>query len=163
MAAFGNSMKQIAQLLKANLGVEAAFADIGGWDTTRTRAREWAACESADGVFKRYCGVLADMGDEAENVTLVTMSEFGSTARQNGTGGTDHGHANVMFVMGGAVKGGKVYGQWPGLNDEQLNEGRDLKVTTDFSNVLAKRRIRRWARAGWMWCFRERRWSREAF
>jgi uncharacterized protein (DUF1501 family) len=78
------------------------------------------------------------MGDDAENVTLVTMSEFGRTARQNGTGGTDHGHANVMFVLGGAVKGGKVYGQWPGVNDEQLNEGRDLKVTTDFRNVLGE-------------------------
>ena len=78
------------------------------------------------------------MGDEAENVTLVTMSEFGRTARQNGTGGTDHGHANVMFVLGGAVKGGKVYGKWPGLANEQLNEGRDLVVTTDFRNVLGE-------------------------
>ena len=78
------------------------------------------------------------MGDEAENVTLVTMSEFGRTARQNGTGGTDHGHANVMFVLGGQVKGGKVYGKWPGVNDDQLNEGRDLKVTTDFRNVLGE-------------------------
>ncbi len=78
------------------------------------------------------------MGDDAENITLVTMSEFGRTARQNGTGGTDHGHANVMFVLGGQVKGGKVYGKWPGLSDEQLNEGRDLAVTTDFRNVLGE-------------------------
>ena len=78
------------------------------------------------------------MGDEAENVTLVTMSEFGRTARQNGTGGTDHGHANVMFVLGGQVKGGKVYGKWPGLANEQLNEGRDLVVTTDFRRVLGE-------------------------
>jgi uncharacterized protein (DUF1501 family) len=79
-----------------------------------------------------------DMGDERENVMLVTMSEFGRTARQNGTGGTDHGHANVMFVLGGGVKGGKVYGKWPGVADEQLNEGRDLVVTTDFRNVLGE-------------------------
>jgi uncharacterized protein (DUF1501 family) len=78
------------------------------------------------------------MGDDAENITLVTMSEFGRTARQNGTGGTDHGHANVMFVLGGQVKGGKIYGKWPGLANEQLNEGRDLKVTTDFRNVLGE-------------------------
>jgi uncharacterized protein (DUF1501 family) len=78
------------------------------------------------------------MGDDAENVTLVTMSEFGRTARQNGTGGTDHGHANVMFVLGGGVKGGKVYGKWPGLANEQLNEGRDLAVTTDFRRVLGE-------------------------
>jgi uncharacterized protein (DUF1501 family) len=78
------------------------------------------------------------MDDEAANITLVTMSEFGRTARQNGTGGTDHGHANVMFVIGGHVKGGKVYGRWPGLANEQLNEGRDLAVTTDFRRVLGE-------------------------
>jgi len=78
------------------------------------------------------------MGDDAENITLVTMSEFGRTARQNGTGGTDHGHANAMFVLGGKVKGGKVYGRWPGLADGQLNEGRDLAVTTDFRQVLGE-------------------------
>ena len=76
------------------------------------------------------------MGDEAEKITLVTMSEFGRTAEQNGTGGTDHGHANVMFVLGGNVKGGKVYGKWPGLAKEQLNESRDLAVTIDFRQVL---------------------------
>jgi uncharacterized protein (DUF1501 family) len=137
--AFGNSMKQIAQLLKANLGVEAAFSDIGGWDTHQNQgaangqlANRLTEFSSAIAAFWR------DMGDDAENVTLVTMSEFGRTARQNGTGGTDHGHANVMFVLGGTVKGGKVYGKWPGVNDEQLNEGRDLKVTTDFRNVLGE-------------------------
>jgi uncharacterized protein (DUF1501 family) len=78
------------------------------------------------------------MGDDAENITLVTMSEFGRTARQNGTGGTDHGHANCMFVLGGDVRGGRVLGDWPGLAPEQLNEGRDLKVTTDFRDVFAE-------------------------
>src|ERR1039458_10006931 len=110
---FGNSLKQIAQLMKANLGVEAEFSN--------SIAAFWM-----------------DMGTDAENVTLVTMSEFGRTARQNGTGGTDHGHANVMFVLGGSVKGGKVYGKWPGVENEQLNEGRDLAVTTDFRNVLGE-------------------------
>jgi uncharacterized protein (DUF1501 family) len=136
---FGNNMKQIAQLLKANIGVEAAFTDVGGWDTHQNqggvngqlsdRLREFSGAISA---FWR------DMGDDAENVTLVTMSEFGRTARQNGTGGTDHGHANAMFVLGGTVKGGKVYGRWPGLNNDQLNEGRDLAVTTDFRQVLGE-------------------------
>jgi uncharacterized protein (DUF1501 family) len=78
------------------------------------------------------------MGDNAGNVTLVTMSEFGRTARENGTGGTDHGHANAMFVLGGQVKGGKVYGKWPGLDDGQLNEGRDLALTTDYRQVLGE-------------------------
>ena len=79
-----------------------------------------------------------DLGDSAENVTLVTMSEFGRTARENGTGGTDHGHANAMFVLGGNVKGGKVYGRWPGLDNDQLNQGRDLALTTDYRQVLGE-------------------------
>jgi uncharacterized protein (DUF1501 family) len=136
---FGNNMKQIAQLLKANLGVEAAFTDVTGWDTHQNqggvtgqlsdRLRDFSASIAA---FWR------DMGDSAEDITLVTMSEFGRTARQNGTGGTDHGHANAMFVLGGKVKGGKVYGRWPGIDDHQLNEGRDLTVTTDFRQVLGE-------------------------
>jgi len=138
-SAFGNSLKQVAQLLKANLGVEAAFSDVGGWDTHQNQG---GAEGQLAGRLRDFSDTIAafwkDMGDEAENVTLVTMSEFGRTARQNGTGGTDHGHANVMFVMGGSVKGGKVYGKWPGLANEQLNEGRDLVVTTDFRNVLGE-------------------------
>lgn len=136
---FGNNMKQIAQLLKANLGVEAAFTDVGGWDTHQNQggvdgqlANRLTDFSSSISAFWR------DLGDDAANVTLVTMSEFGRTARQNGTGGTDHGHANAMFILGGNVKGGKVYGQWPGLEDHQLNEGRDLTVTTDFRQVLGE-------------------------
>jgi len=136
---FGNSMKQIAQLMKANLGVEAAFSDIGGWDTHQNQG---AATGQLAARLKEFSEAISafwmDMGADAENITLVTMSEFGRTARQNGTGGTDHGHANVMFVLGGAVKGGKVYGKWPGLSDGQLNEGRDLAVTTDFRRVLGE-------------------------
>ncbi len=136
---FGSSMKQIAQLMKANLGVEAAFADIGGWDTHQNQG---AATGQLAGRLTEFSqGIAAfwqDMGDSAEDVVLVTMSEFGRTAHQNGTGGTDHGHANVMFVLGGPVKGGKVYGRWPGLTPEQLNEGRDLVVTTDFRQVLGE-------------------------
>jgi uncharacterized protein (DUF1501 family) len=136
---FGNSLKQVAQLLKANLGVEAAFSDIGGWDTHQNQGSSQGQLANR---LKEFSETIAafwkDMGTDSENITLVTMSEFGRTARQNGTGGTDHGHANVMFVLGGAVKGGKVYGKWPGLSNDQLNEGRDLKVTTDFRNVLAE-------------------------
>ncbi|HEX4154109.1 MAG TPA: DUF1501 domain-containing protein [Acidobacteriaceae bacterium] len=137
--AFGNSLKQVAQLMKANLGVEAAFSDIGGWDTHQNQG---GATGQLANRLKEFSETIAafwqDMGDEAENVTLVTMSEFGRTARQNGNAGTDHGHANVMFVLGGAVRGGKVYGEWPGVSEEQLNEGRDLKVTTDFRRVLGE-------------------------
>jgi uncharacterized protein (DUF1501 family) len=136
---FGSSLKQIAQLLKANLGVEAAFTDIGGWDTHQNQGG--ATGQLANRLTEFSNGIAAfwkDMGAESENITLVTMSEFGRTARQNGTGGTDHGHANVMFVLGGQVRGGKVYGKWPGLSDGQLNEGRDLAVTTDFRKVLGE-------------------------
>ncbi len=136
---FGNSLKQIAQLLKANLGVEAAFSDIGGWDTHQNQGNVNGQLANRLKEFSESIAAFwKDMGADAENVTLVTMSEFGRTARQNGTGGTDHGHANVMFVLGGAVKGGKVYGKWPGLANEQLNEGRDLAVTTDFRRVLGE-------------------------
>jgi len=136
---FGNSLKQIAQLIKADLGVEAAFSDIGGWDTHQNQGNVNGQLANR---LKEFSETIAafwkDMGADAENLTLVTMSEFGRTARQNGTGGTDHGHANVMFVLGGNVKGGKVYGRWPGLANEQLNEGRDLAVTTDFRRVLGE-------------------------
>ena len=136
---FGNNMKQIAQLLKSNLGVEAAFTDIGGWDTHQNQG---AVDGQLSNRLRDFSSAIAafwnDLGDQAENVTLVTMSEFGRTARENGTGGTDHGHANAMFVLGGNVKGGKVYGRWPGLNNEQLNEGRDLALTTDYRHVLGE-------------------------
>ena len=136
---FGNGLKQIAQLMKANIGVEAAFTDIGGWDTHQNQG---AATGQLAGRLTEFSSSIAafwkDMGDDAENITIVTMSEFGRTAKQNGTGGTDHGHANAMFVLGGGVKGGKVYGKWPGLETSQLNEGRDLAVTTDFRRVLGE-------------------------
>jgi uncharacterized protein (DUF1501 family) len=136
---FGNSLKQIAQLLKANLGVEAAFADIGGWDTHQNQGN---VDGQLAGRLREFSAGLAafwtDMGDQVGDIVLVTMSEFGRTCRQNGTGGTDHGHANVMFVLGGPVQGGKVYGRWPGLSPEQLYEGRDLAITTDFRQVLGE-------------------------
>ncbi|HEX4039209.1 MAG TPA: DUF1501 domain-containing protein [Acidobacteriaceae bacterium] len=137
--AFGNSLKQIAQLLKANLGVEAAFADVGGWDTHQNQG---SVDGQLAGRLREFSAGLAafwtDMGDQAGDIVLVTMSEFGRTCRQNGTGGTDHGHANVMFVLGGPVEGGKVYGHWPGMEVEQLYQGRDLAITTDFRQVLAE-------------------------
>ncbi len=136
---FGNSLKQIAQLLKANLGVEAAFADIGGWDTHQNQG---AVNGQLAGRLKEFSESIAafwtDMGDQAENITLVSMSEFGRTVHQNGTGGTDHGHANVMFVLGGPVQGRKVYGKWPGMDKSQLYEERDLAITTDYRQVLGE-------------------------
>jgi uncharacterized protein (DUF1501 family) len=136
---FGNNMRQIAQLLKANLGVEAAFTDASGWDTHQNQGGvEGQLSNRLRDFSDSITAFWRDLGDGGEDVTLVTMSEFGRTARQNGTGGTDHGHANAMFVLGGRVRGGKVYGQWPGLADHELNEGRDLAVTTDFRAVLGE-------------------------
>ncbi len=136
---FGHSLKQLAQLIKANLGVQVAFADIGGWDH---HVNEGSTQGQIANVLRDFSQSLAalwtDLGNLAEDTVIVTMSEFGRTARENGNRGTDHGHANVMFVMGGPVKGGKVYGQWPGLNQSQLYEGRDLAVTTDFRRVLGE-------------------------
>jgi uncharacterized protein (DUF1501 family) len=137
--AFGDNMRQIAQLLKANLGVEAAFTDIGGWDTHQNQGSVNGQLANCLRDFSQ--GITAfwtDIGNDAENVTLVTMSEFGRTAQQNGTAGTDHGHANVMFVLGGKVRGGKVHGKWPGMAPGQLYQNRDLAVTTDFRQVLGE-------------------------
>jgi len=136
---FGNRMKQVAQLLKSNLGVETAFTDIGGWDTHHNQGSSEGQLAARLRDFSQSISAFwRDMGDNAENITLVSMSEFGRTARENGTGGTDHGHANCMFVLGGNVHGGKVYGRWPGLESHQLNEGRDLALTTDYRQVLAE-------------------------
>jgi len=136
---FGESLKELAQLIKANVGVQVAFADIGGWDH---HVNEGSTQGQLANVLREFSQSLAafwiDLGDLAEDTVVVTMSEFGRTARENGNRGTDHGHANVMFVLGGAVKGGKVYGRWPGLEPSQLYEGRDLAVTTDFRRVVGE-------------------------
>jgi uncharacterized protein (DUF1501 family) len=136
---FGNSMKQIAQLLKANLGVEAAFTDVNGWDTHHNQGSINGQLANRLSDFSTSIAAFwRDLGDDAANVIIVTMSEFGRTARENGTGGTDHGHANAMFVLGANVKGGRVHVRWPGLAHEQLNEGRDLALTTDYRQVLGE-------------------------
>ncbi len=135
----GASLRQIAQLIKADVGVEVAYADVGGWDN---HVAEGGAEGQLAARLREFAGALsafwADLGDRAEDVVLVSMSEFGRTVRENVTAGTDHGHANVMFVLGGPVAGGKVYGRWPGLEPEQLYQGRDLALTTDFRDVLAE-------------------------
>jgi uncharacterized protein (DUF1501 family) len=133
---FGRSLQQVARLIKADVGVEAAFADIGGWDHHVNEAPQMT------NLLQQFGGSLAaftrDMGDRMEDIVLVTMSEFGRTVREDGNSGTDHGHGNVMMVVGGPVKGGHVYGRWPGLEREQLYEERDLAVTTDFRAVLGE-------------------------
>ena len=138
----GQSLQQIAQLIKSDAGVELAFADIGGWDHHTNELGQNPSEGQLPNLLREFGGALAafwqDMGDRMQDIVMVTMSEFGRTAHENGNRGTDHGHANCMFVMGGDVRGGKVHGQWPGLEKEQLYEGRDLALTTDFRDVLAE-------------------------
>jgi uncharacterized protein (DUF1501 family) len=136
---FGDSLRQLAQLIKANLGVQVAFADIGGWDHHVNEGATEGQLANVLGEFSQSLAAFwTDLGDLGEDTVVVTMSEFGRTARENGNRGTDHGHANVMFVLGGPVKGGKVYGCWPGLDQSQLYEGRDLALTTDFRQVIGE-------------------------
>jgi uncharacterized protein (DUF1501 family) len=136
---FGQSLEEIAELFKADVGLEVAFLDSGGWDH---HVNEGGVQGQLSNLLRDLGqGIAAfhqDMGARMDDVVFVSMSEFGRTARENGNRGTDHGHANCMFVMGGAIKGGKVYTRWPGMGEGQLYEGRDLAVTTDYRSVLSE-------------------------
>ena len=136
---FGQAMRQVAQLIKSDLGVEILFAEVGGWDHHVNEGSSQGQLANLLRQFSRGVGALVrDLGDRMDDVVIVTLSEFGRTAFENGNRGTDHGHANALFVVGRPVRGGKVYGTWPGLEREQLYEGRDLALTTDFRDVLAE-------------------------
>ena len=136
---FGNSLLQIAQLIKAGVGLEVAFTDIGGWDT---HVNQGSSRGQLANLLQQFSSGIAalyqDLGQRMDDVVVLTMSEFGRTVRENGNRGTDHGHANAMFVLGNSVRGGKVYGRWPGLKSDQLYEGRDLALTTDFRDVFGE-------------------------
>jgi uncharacterized protein (DUF1501 family) len=135
----GQRLKQIAQLIKADVGLEVAFADVGGWDTHVNQGGSTGQlAQRLDDLARSIAALVTDLGDRMGDTTIMTMSEFGRTVRQNGSRGTDHGHAGALFVIGGGVKGGKVYGRWPGLEPEQLHEGRDLALTTDFRAVFSE-------------------------
>ncbi|HYG74414.1 MAG TPA: DUF1501 domain-containing protein [Planctomycetota bacterium] len=134
---FGRGLRQIAQLIKADVGLEIACIDIGGWDTHSqqgTLAGDFnnRLTDLAQGISAVY----RDLQERAQNLTIVTMSEFGRRADENGSKGTDHGHGNAMFVLGGGVNGGQIYVDWPGLAKDQLDDG-DLAITTDYRDVLA--------------------------
>ncbi|MBK9173461.1 MAG: DUF1501 domain-containing protein [Chloracidobacterium sp.] len=135
----GRSLMQIAQLIKAGVGLEVAFAEAGGWDTHVNQGGARGQLANLLRDFANSISAFAtDLGKRMDDVVLLTMSEFGRTARENGSRGTDHGHGNAMLVLGNSVKGKKVYGDWKGLKNDQLNEGRDLAVTTDFRDVFAE-------------------------
>jgi len=131
------SLKQIARLINSDVGLEIAFADVGGWDTHAGQGgKEGQLANNLRNFSDAIAAFAKDLGSRMGDVVLVTMSEFGRTVNENGNRGTDHGHATVMLALGGAVNGGKVHGKWPGLDRDQLFEGRDLAVTTDFRDVF---------------------------
>ena len=126
-------------MIKAGVGLEVAFTDIGGWDTHVNEGNQQGQLSNLLRQFSNSIAALyTDLGQRMDDVVILTMSEFGRTARENGNRGTDHGHANAMFIVGNSVRGGKVYGDWPGLKSDQLNEGRDLALTTDFRDVFGE-------------------------
>ena len=136
---FGDALRQIAQIIKADVGVEVAFAESGNWDH---HANEGAAtgqlATRLDDLARGLAALVRDLGDRMQDVVVLTMSEFGRAVVENGSRGTDHGHGNAMMILGAGVRGGKVYGRWPGLAPEQRYEGRDLSVTTDFRSVFSE-------------------------
>jgi uncharacterized protein (DUF1501 family) len=137
--ALGNSLLQIAQLIKAGVGLEIAFTDVGGWDTHVNQGNARGQLANRLQEFSSAIAALyQDLGQRMDDVVVLTMSEFGRTMRENGNRGTDHGHANAMLVLGNSVRGGQVYGKWPGLKSDQLYEGRDLALTTDFRDVFGE-------------------------
>jgi uncharacterized protein (DUF1501 family) len=136
---FGEAMRQLAQLIRADLGLEVAFTELGQWDHHANEGASTGQIANRLDDFARGLAAFSqDLGDRMADVVVVTMSEFGRTLKENGARGTDHGHGNAMLLFGGPVKGGKVYGRWPGLEHEQLWEGRDLAITTDFRDVFAE-------------------------
>jgi uncharacterized protein (DUF1501 family) len=136
---YGQALMTLSQLIKSEVGVQVGAVDIGGWDTHQQEGGETGQmprllADFAQGLNAFY----SDLEDRMKNITVVTMSEFGRRAQENSSHGTDHGHGNVMFVMGGCVNGGKVYAEWPGLAPDKLYGPGDLAVTTDFRDVLGE-------------------------
>ena len=136
---FGQALKQIAQLTKADVGLEVAFADLGGWDThVNQGSAQGQLAARLDDFGRSIAALVADLGERMADTVVLTMSEFGRAVNENGNRGTDHGHGNAMLVIGGGVHGGHVYGTWPGLAADKRYEGRDLAVTTDFRDVFGE-------------------------
>ena len=138
-SAFGDALKQISQLIKADVGLEVAFAESGNWDHhVNQGAATGQLATRLDDLGRGIAALARDLGDRMQDVVVMTMSEFGRAVAENGNRGTDHGHGNAMMILGGSVRGGKVYGKWPGLAPEQRYDGRDLSVTTDFRSIFSE-------------------------
>jgi uncharacterized protein (DUF1501 family) len=137
---FARALSEVARLIRANVGLEAACVDLGGWDmhTGLGTADNGAMATQLTVLAQGLAAFYRDLGSRMRSVTVVTMSEFGRTFHENGSNGTDHGFGNAMLVLGGGIRGRKVYGRWPGLRKDQLDRMGDLKVTTDYRDVLAE-------------------------
>ena len=136
---FPDDAARLATLMRNDLKIQLAFVALGGWDTHVGQGAGTGQLANRLAPLGQGLALLAErLGSLFDDTVVVVMSEFGRTARENGTSGTDHGHGNAMWVLGGKVSGGRVYGDWKGLEDVSLNEGRDLPVTTDFRSVLAQ-------------------------
>ena len=135
---FPDDAARLATLMRRDSNVQLAFMALGGWDTHVNQGGAAGQLASRlQPLGQGLAELAARLGPALDDTTVLVISEFGRTLHQNGTGGTDHGHGNVMWLMGGNVAGGKVHGRWPGLDASSLNEGRDLAVTTDFRQVVA--------------------------
>jgi uncharacterized protein (DUF1501 family) len=142
---FSESLKTVAQMIKMDVGLRAATLDLGGWDTHENQQYPWDK-NGVGGYFYDQLSLLArglmsffqDLGQHTKRTTIIVMSEFGRTLKENANNGTDHGHGNVLLVLGGGINGGRVYGAWPGLAGDQLFDGRDLQITTDYRHVLSE-------------------------
>jgi uncharacterized protein (DUF1501 family) len=137
---FSSQLKILAHMIKADLGVRVATVDLGGWDThTNQGDGESGSLATALETLDPGMGAfVTDLGNHLERLIILIMTEFGRTAKQNGSGGTDHGHGTAMFAIGEKINGGRVYGQWPGLAQKDLYEGRDLAVTTDYRQLFGE-------------------------
>ena len=136
---FGQALQEIARLAKADVGLEIAFAESTNWDHhVNEGAATGQIANRLDDFSRGLAALVQDLGERMADTVILTMSEFGRAVAQNGSGGTDHGHGNAMFAIGGPVKGREVYGAWPGLAADRRFEGRDLAVTTDFRDVFSE-------------------------
>jgi uncharacterized protein (DUF1501 family) len=136
---YGKGLQTVAQLIKSGMGLEVACVDFGGWDThVQQGGADGQMARLMDEFSRGIAAFYTDLTDEMKRITIVTMTEFGRRVQENTGHGTDHGHGSAMFVMGGGVKGGRVYGDWPGLAKENLYGPGDLAITTDFRDVLGE-------------------------
>src|SRR5262249_15867891 len=127
------------QLAKSEIGLEIAFAETGNWDHhVNEGSTQGLLATRLDDFGRGLAALVRDLGDRMSDTVIMTMSEFGRAVSENGNRGTEHGHGNATLVVGAGVKGGRVYGKWPGLAQDALYDGRDLAVTTDFRDVFAE-------------------------